>query len=75
MHGIGRGDVEYTICTFPVSHPKNRDGRGQCRSAWLMLKFYGAMVRESGGPNQTSRMVPPADLPVACQMLQTEMAS
>ena len=63
LYGIGRGDVDYILDTFPIVRRKDEQAYGEYRTKRVILEIYDEMRRavESGAPYQTRLDPPPAN--------------
>jgi len=67
LYGIGRGDVEYIMGTFPIVRRKDEAAHGEYRTMRVVLEIYDAMAEAArdGGEYRTRLDPPPADRSVA----------
>ena len=63
LYGIGRGDVDYILDTFPIVRRKDEQAHGEYRSKRVILEIYDEMrlAMESGAAYQTRLDPPPAN--------------
>lgn len=67
LYGIGRGDVDYILGTFPIVNRKDVAKYGEERTRRLILERYDALAvaTATGVPYETVLDPPPADPAVA----------